>query len=494
MFRVFSHLQRHPHSGIFYFRRVVPASLQTVIGKREIKKSLGTGERSEAIIKAHQLYLETCQIFTRHERMLKNLQSEEARRIAKALGKQRTKAEIAATPLSELEGMPSCPDGSLLKTTLTIGGKEVIVEGKTPDEEVAIVAGLLELSPLKQQARAAAPIGRPKKEAATRFADMVKAYFTEVKAAKTQTDKTIEENAAIFQLFQEVTRNPSVETISIKTAAEFKSIILRLPPNRTKKSNYRGKSISEILRMNLKPDEVMSNSSVNKYLRRLSSLFLWGKRHGFVDIDPFADMAIRQTKRPHQLRDRFTIEELKTILNGLNKNTRKPYTYWLPWLGLLTGARLEEICQLHLADIRAVDGVLVFDINDKDEKRLKTSSSERLIPIHPRLIELGFMEYVEALRAKGEQRLFPELPQMRDGYGQMASKWFARYRERLNIDKPFHSLRHTFIDELKQRGADMKKVAAIVGHADETMTGGRYGKPFQPSILLPVVEMLTIPS
>ena len=132
----------------------------------------------------------------------------------------------------------------------------------------------------------------------------------------------------------------------------------------------------------------------------------------------------------------------------------------------------------------------MFDINAKDEKRLKTLSSERLVPIHPRLVEIGLLDHVEMLRGRGEKRLFPELDQRRDGFGQTASKWFARYRERLGIKSPFHSFRHTVVDELHQLGADHKKIAALVGHADESMTGGRYSKPFRPDVLYPVVCLL----
>ncbi len=86
--------------------------------------------------------------------------------------------------------------------------------------------------------------------------------------------------------------------------------------------------------------------------------------------------------------------------------------------------------------------------------------------------------------------MLPEFGQRRDGYGQTASKWFGRHREKLGIKKPFHSLRHMFIDALKQRDGDYKKIAALAGHTDETMTFGRYGKPFQPDALYPIVCLL----
>ncbi|MDX9833827.1 MAG: hypothetical protein RBT36_01265, partial [Desulfobulbus sp.] len=67
MFRVFAYLQQHPVSGIFYYREAVPARLQPAIGKREIKKSLGTGRRTEAIRLAQRLHVKTLDLFEEAE-------------------------------------------------------------------------------------------------------------------------------------------------------------------------------------------------------------------------------------------------------------------------------------------------------------------------------------------------------------------------------------------------------------------------------------------
>lgn len=50
-------------------------------------------------------------------------------------------------------------------------------------------------------------------------------------------------------------------------------------------------------------------------------------------------------------------------------------------------------------------GVWVFNINDKEEKRVKTRSSSRMVPIHPHLIQLGLLENVETLNAKGTKNV-----------------------------------------------------------------------------------------
>ncbi len=40
---------------------------------------------------------------------------------------------------------------------------------------------------------------------------------------------------------------------------------------------------------------------------------------------------------------------------------------------------------------------------------MKAVHAIRQVPLHPRLIELGLLEYVNALKAAGYDRLFPEL-------------------------------------------------------------------------------------
>ncbi|MCQ6508053.1 recombinase, partial [Vibrio parahaemolyticus] len=55
-------------------------------------------------------------------------------------------------------------------------------------------------------------------------------------------------------------------------------------------------------------------------------------------------------------------------------------------------------------------------------------SSIRTIPLHPKLIELGFVDYVQNLT---NERVFPELKRGRDGYGQAPSKWFASFRDKV---------------------------------------------------------------
>jgi len=106
---------------------------------------------------------------------------------------------------------------------------------------------------------------------------------------------------------------------------------------------------------------------------------------------------------------------------------RTPHNYRIPLIGLTSGMRINEICQLFLDDLREVEGVLCFDINKKKEKRLKTTSSARLIPVHPELVQLGLIEYANKLKDAGHDRLFPLLKSGIRGYSTDFGKNISKY-------------------------------------------------------------------
>ncbi|WP_052278981.1 site-specific integrase [Solidesulfovibrio magneticus] len=172
-----------------------------------------------------------------------------------------------------------------------------------------------------------------------------------------------------------------------------------------------------------------------------------------------------------------------------------PWRFGVPLLGLYTGARVEEISQLHVEDVKSVDGVLVIDINDNaEDKRVKTRDSMRIVPLHPFLLdELGFHRHVERVQAAGSVRIFPELRQFNLKYGLSVSVWFSKYRKEIGIEgaKSFHSFRHTFTTNLIHREVPVQVVDWLTGHASPGETAGRYTKlPTDPVVLLPHVLKL----
>jgi integrase len=168
--------------------------------------------------------------------------------------------------------------------------------------------------------------------------------------------------------------------------------------------------------------------------------------------------------------------------------------YWLPLIALFTGARMSEIGQLRMADVKCESRIHYFDITDDgEESGIKTESSRRRVPIHPELVRLGLLKYVADLQKRGEERLFPEIKADRMGVltGNW-SKWWGRYmRKKIGITderKVFHSFRHTFKDACRAAGIGQEIHDALTGHADGENEGRNYGAGQHP--LRPLAEAI----
>jgi integrase len=321
-------------------------------------------------------------------------------------------------------------------------------------------------------------------------------YSTEKKSAGKWTPKTEQENLACYRLFLTwAGQGIVVEDITFKLMREYKAALQKLPANMEKSPQYRDKTIHELLALADQGQipKVMGIATINKNLNRVSTVLAYAVKNGYISFNPAADMQVEQPKRDDEHRDTFSKEDLHALFHSPDYSSdtfKHPYQFWTPLLALFTGARQNELAQLYLDDLREEDGILVFDINGKLDKKLKTKNAARLVPVHPFMLELGLVRYAQELQAKGEVRLFPELTLRRDGYGQDVSRWFngngvsQGYRQSCGVEaapgepgKVFHSFRHTFInDMLKRKDMNESLLQRVVGHSFTSMTLGTYGK------------------
>lgn len=151
----------------------------------------------------------------------------------------------------------------------------------------------------------------------------------------------------------------------------------------------------------------------------------------------------------------------------------KDAKYWLPIICLLHGARLSEVAAMPLEHVRHTeDGTWYFDLTDRT---LKTTLSQRLIPMHPRLLGLDFIAYVEALREAEERWLFPELKHTTtDGPGHYFSKWYGRWSRNIGLTDrrtSFHSFRHNWKRRARETAAVKEEMHDVLsGHVAKTVS------------------------
>jgi integrase len=307
------------------------------------------------------------------------------------------------------------------------------------------------------------------------------------------TEKSAAEVTSSIGMFKTIVGNKPMHHIDRKAMVDYIEKLKRLPANMHKKRKYRDKPVAKILEMEVL--DPMSTASVNKYLGRANALLLWSVRHGYLDRNPADGLVVAEKKiRDDEERSAYNANDLKRLVSSLaTVDNGRPERYWIPLIGMYSGLRLNEICQLHLEDILEVEGVFCFDVNDAGNKRVKTLSSKRLVPIHPTLQGRGFLDYVRLMKEADHPRLWMNLELERDGYGHHFGKWYQRHnRQYVTTDplKVFHSFRHTVANTLKQAGVAESVIAEILGHANHSITTGRYGKRYRPSVLLDALMKL----
>jgi hypothetical protein len=158
--------------------------------------------------------------------------------------------------------------------------------------------------------------------------------------------------------------------------------------------------------------------------------------------------------------------------------------FWLFVLGLTSGARIEEVGQARVTDVRTDAGILYIDIDDYAEdddlpnKSIKTDNSRRIMPIHALALSIGFDRYVEGLRSVGQDMLFPDLQANVFGkLTQEASRRANRFIDAVVTDDSrlvFHSLRHHFKDRGREAEVQEHMLDQLCGHAPASV-GARYG-------------------
>jgi len=329
-------------------------------------------------------------------------------------------------------------------------------------------------------------------------------YEAEMEREKRGTDKTRKRRSRHMALLCEILGGETdLSKLSWPDSRRVKSTLAALPIHRTKKAQTRNKTLSELLEA---PAEAgLHVRTINSHLSSYSGFFHWAKQNGFVTENLFTGLAYNtQNANEEDPRLPFSMDQLARIRDAVLEPARQVETHhkWGTLVAMYLGARLNEVAQLHLSDIVKREGVWCFDINTNDKavtrKRLKNRQSARIVPVHPYLVSIGFLEYVELLRSRGETRLFPEFPYTAsDGYGRNLGRWVNNSLlpdlKLKSEQHTFHSLRHSMVERLVALNVSQAHVMAIVGHEPGTTTLKVYNRNgFPPQQLLDAISGVVI--
>lgn len=322
-----------------------------------------------------------------------------------------------------------------------------------------------------------------------KLADAIETYCAEKLRLGHWRPATAEEYRYKFALLQRYLGKDAQLSISPETAVDVKHMLSQIPSNATKK--YQGMSIAELMQQEGKK---LSPVTVNKHLQAYSALYSWAVKRKEVQENHFGDL-MDDVSKAKQKRKSFEQGEVQRILNAVMKEDKKLFRKWGVLLAFYTGARLNEIAQLSVSDIQKLDGLWCVSFTDEaGQQRLKNEASKRIVPLHPVLLELGFLKYVQTLRKDG--RLFPELTYCKvNGYGRNLGRWFNEnlLDKQLGLTSSglvFHSIRHTVMQELRNKGVQTSEIQAIVGHAADEMVNKVYAPELDKKIMLNALSKL----
>lgn len=338
----------------------------------------------------------------------------------------------------------------------------------------------------------------------------IASLFEQYEAENAQNWKpaTLRENkashAALIEIFDYLGLGADANTVTRADVLRVRDVLQQLPRNR--KQRFKDVPLADLLSREDKTDCLDVFTINNKYLIKMAAVFRWAVRNDLIKKNMTEGLELKVPQRKaSEARNAFSTEQVGQLLAAAQvysqRPSGKPYHYYVTALAAITGARLNEIAQLQVKDVRTTEaGTVYIHINEDDSslpgKSIKNAHSDRCVPLVDGaygFILADFMRLVETRRgADGDDAMvFDGLRLMKNGYGEQVSKWFNRtLLPKVLADRSglaFHSFRHTVATQLKQHGVELAYAQAIMGHSSGSITYDRYAKEVEVDRLVNVM-------
>ncbi|MBY4850345.1 tyrosine-type recombinase/integrase [Serratia marcescens] len=353
------------------------------------------------------------------------------------------------------------------------------------------------------QASVSLSVSAPKEQSSPavnpRVLPAVASLFEQYEAENAQNWKpaTLRENkashAALIEIFDYLGLNADANALTRADVLKVRDVLQQLPKNR--KQRFKDNSLGDLLAREDKTDCLDVVTINNKYLIKMAAVFKWAVRNDLIKKNMTEGLELKVTRRKAaEARNAFSVGQVGKLLVAAKAYSQRasgrPYHYYVTALATITGARVNEVAQLQVKDVRITEaGTVYIHINEDDSslpgKSIKNAHSERCVPLVDGaygFVLADFMALVEARRgaAGDDAMLFDGLRLMKNGYGEQVSKWFNRtLLPKVLADRDglaFHSFRHTVATQLKQYGVELAYAQAIMGHSSGSITYDRYAK------------------
>jgi integrase len=339
--------------------------------------------------------------------------------------------------------------------------------------------------------------------------------FLELKSEEAQAHnvarKTLDKQRSNLALVRKILGDETlVRDLNWDACRRFCSILAQLPPHLTKL--YPGQPLNEVIaRAKQEGRQALSAITQQQYLATLKELLALAVKKDMLRVNYAEDLRPLKVDdlSPEEKRSPFEIPQLNALFCSEYyrqcavgavpyRQADKDARYWFPLLSLFTGIRPKEIFQMHVDDLKLTEkGNWYLDIaatTDEDDeasperkKTIKTLTSRRKVPVHPELVRLGFLAFVEEKRqASNDPLLFRNLT--RNKYGDPAAYVLRRFRDdylkpmNLKPRQAAYSFRHTWRDAARRISASPEFLRAVGGWSTGKTTADVYGSKDQPDL------------
>ncbi len=238
-------------------------------------------------------------------------------------------------------------------------------------------------------------------------------------------------------------------------------------------------------------------------------------------VPPRGETVVRQIYTPADLRLIFS----RPLFTGFHGDGRSGYRdtpgdtllkdakFWLPILALYQGARMDEIGAAFASEVRRDEetGIWGLDLTGRPVtgvRRVKNRESQRFVPLHPKAVALGFVDFALARPKAPRTMLFDGFDlatlgarrSVTHGY----SQWFGRWIDHITArgegaalapgKKDFHSFRHTFKRACRDAQISEEVHDALTGHKGAASVGRSYGRGMSVTTMAEALARVTYPT
>ena len=296
---------------------------------------------------------------------------------------------------------------------------------------------------------------------------------------KNWSPKALKNNKLLFDNILHFLGDVPVGVVTKRSLTEVLASISKLPQRN--KRRYKGVPLKRLSSMEISDDDRISSKTVKEHLKLCQGFFssYLVKERQVLSQSPTEGISMDTEN------NRFASLGDAQVVQLFQKASRKPE--WFRWMLLLaaySGARRSELARLRSEDFRVCPdtGRHYFVIHYG-----KTKAARRVVSVHFRLMEIGFIDWVEEMGGI----LFPVAHTNPNRVTDMFSSLLDIKVNDLGERIVFHSLRHTFITKARSAGIETVLVQQVVGHekAGAGLTD-RYTHTFPLKSVLVVVDSI----